>query len=138
MLSCLSKLLEGHSLTTIVIRRVSGPVGLSGNMPCGFQLLESPLPFLALLVPQDCVQYLGRVSMQLGPFSRVFGSSFWFIIISRDIARLCSSWSIIWDRSSFSSRSDASITLPHSSWLSGWEVVLPLLAILFSDPVSVW
>src|SRR5438445_3198891 len=48
-------------------------------------------------------------------FSRVFGSSFWFIIISRDIARLCSSWSIIWDRSSFSSRSDASIILPHSS-----------------------
>src|SRR3990172_7306968 len=39
--------------------------------------------------------------------SRVFGSSFRFVIISRDIARLCWSCSIIADRSSFSSGSSS-------------------------------
>src|SRR2546425_12231756 len=56
------------SSTTSAARSVYGPSGFARNPPCGFQPLEPPLPFLVLLVPQDSVQYLGRVRMQLGPF----------------------------------------------------------------------
>src|SRR5207247_6021838 len=58
----------------------------SRNPPCGFQLLEPPLPFLVLLVPQDCVQYLGRVRMQLGPF---FAGSWIKLLIHHHLTRHC-------------------------------------------------
>src|SRR5437667_1195109 len=72
MLSSISQPLRARSSITSAIGCISGPSGLSRNPPCSFQLLEPPLPFLVLLVPQDCVQYLGRVRMQLGPFFREF------------------------------------------------------------------
>src|SRR2546425_1282663 len=114
MLSSLSQLLEAHAWTTIVIRRVSGPVGLSGKMPCGFQFFEPFLPFPELLVTQDLVQHCAVFVCSCVHLSRVFGSSFRLVIISRDMARLFSSWPIISDLSSFSSRSISSITLARS------------------------
>jgi len=78
--------LRAHSSTTGTTRSVRGPRGLSRNPPCGFQLLEPPLPFLVLLVPQDSVQYLGRVRMQLGPFF----AGFWIkLLIHHHFTRHC-------------------------------------------------
>src|SRR6266581_8948928 len=68
MLSSMPQPLRALSSTTSAARSVYGPSGFSRNPPCRFQLLEPPLPFLVLLVPQDRVQYLSRVRMQLGPF----------------------------------------------------------------------
>src|SRR5438552_18885061 len=72
MLSSISQPLRARSSITSAIGCICGPGGLSRNSPCGFQLLEPPLPFLVLLVLQDCVQYLGRVRIQLGPFFVIF------------------------------------------------------------------
>src|SRR5712664_514106 len=63
--------------------------------------------------------------------SRVFGSSFRFVIICLDMARLSSSLLIIWDRSVFSSRSALSIILGRSCPAFLWRVVLRSLAFLF-------
>src|SRR5438445_739207 len=86
MLSSISQPLRAHSSTTSAARSVYGPSGFSRNPPCGFQLLESPLPFLVLFVTQDCVQYLGRVRVQLGPFF----ASFWIkLLVHHHLTRHC-------------------------------------------------
>src|SRR6266702_6478012 len=86
MLSSISQPLRARSSITSAIGCICGPGGLSRNPPCGFQLLEPPLPFLVLLVPQDCVQYLGRVRMQLGPF---FAGSWIKLLIHHHLTRHC-------------------------------------------------
>src|SRR6266566_607515 len=86
MLSSMPQPLRAHSSTTSPTRCICGPSNLSRNPPCGFQLLEPPLPFLVLLVPQDCVQYLGRVRMQLGPF---FAGSWIKLLIHHHLTRHC-------------------------------------------------
>src|SRR5256885_2294206 len=85
MLSSISQPLRARSSITSAIGCICGPGGLSRNPPCGFQLLEPPLPFLVLLVPQDCVQYLGRVRIQLGPFF----ASFWVKLLIHHLTRHC-------------------------------------------------
>src|SRR5256884_8706355 len=68
MLSSMPQPLRALSAIASATKCMWGRSGLSRNAPYGVQLLEPPLPFLVLLVPQDRVQYLGCVRVQLSPF----------------------------------------------------------------------
>src|SRR5438309_9831665 len=86
MLSYAHVPIRALSSTPTSARSVYGPTGFSRNPSSGFQLLKPPLPFLVMLVPQDCVQYLGRVRMQLGPFL----ASFWVkLLLHHHLTRHC-------------------------------------------------
>src|SRR2546427_12989283 len=125
MLSSVPQPLRAHSSITSATRCICGPSGLSWNPPCGFQLLEPPLPFLVLFVPQDCVQYLGRVRMELGPFF----SRFWLkLLIHHHLVRHCKALF-----KPFDYVGPKFVLVPFGSFHYAWS---PLSAVCLESPSS--
>src|SRR5256712_5553673 len=125
MLSSVPQPLRAHSSITSATRCICGPSGLSWNPPCGFQLLEPPLPFLVLFVPQDCVQYWGRVRMELGPFF----PRFWLkLLIHHHLVRHCKA-----EFKPFDYVGSNFVLVPFGSFHYAWS---PLSAVCLESPSS--